>query len=103
MAFTFVEGGVCAAQGFSAGAVHAGIRKNHDKKDLALIFADRMCSAAAIYTQNKVKGAPLIVTREHLQNGRARAILCNSGNANTCNADGLDIAAAMCKSAAQAL
>ena len=103
MAFTFVEGGICAAQGFSAGAVHAGIRKNHDKKDLALIFADRMCSAAAIYTQNKVKGAPLIVTREHLQNGRARAILCNSGNANTCNADGLDIAAAMCKSAAQAL
>ena len=75
MAFTFVEGGVCAAQGFSAGAVHAGIRKNHDKKDLALIFADRMCSAAAIYTQNKVKGAPLIVSRKVKQIFRSRASL----------------------------
>lgn len=103
MSYTFVEGGVCAAKGFSAGAVHAGIRKNRTKNDLALIVSKKPCAAAAIYTQNKVKGAPILVTQEHLKNGRAKAILCNSGNANTCNADGVDIANAMCKSAATAL
>ena len=103
MSYTFVEGGVCAAKGFSAGAVHAGIRKNRTKNDLALIVSKKSCAAAAIYTQNKVKGAPILVTQAHLKDGRARAFLCNSGNANTCNADGVDIANAMCGSAAAAL
>ena len=100
MSYTFVEGGVCAAKGFSAGAVHAGIRKNRTKNDLALIVSKKPCAAAAIYTRNKVKGAPILVTQAHLKDGRARAFLCNSGNANTCNADGVDIANAMCGSAA---
>lgn len=103
MPFTFIEGGVCAAKGFLAGAVHCGIRKNRTKKDLALICSETPCSAAAVYTQNKVQGAPIAVTKEHLSNGIARAILCNSGNANTCNADGEFIAHAMSESVANAL
>ncbi|MEM1485232.1 bifunctional glutamate N-acetyltransferase/amino-acid acetyltransferase ArgJ [Oscillospiraceae bacterium PP1C4] len=103
MPFTFIEGGVCAAQGFLAGGVHCGIRKNRTKKDLALIYSEKPCAAASVYTQNKVKGAPIAVTKQHLENGIARAILCNSGNANTCNADGEFIAHAMCESVANAL
>ena len=79
-----IPGGVCAAMGFSASGVHCGIRKNHTKKDLALIVSDVPASAAAVYTRNLVKGAPLLVTKAHLENGTARAIICNSGNANTC-------------------
>ena len=103
MNITFIEGGVCAPAGFTAGGVHCGIRKNKEKRDLALIFADRSCSAAAVYTQNLVKGAPILVTREHLANGRARAVICNSGNANTCNADGVYKAKMMCDIAAEVL
>ena len=103
MTYTFTEGGVCAPKGFRAAGIHAGIRKNPEKKDLALIVSDKPCAAAAVYTKNKVKGAPLIVTKKHLSDGRARAILCNSGNANTCNADGEYIADVMCESAADAL
>ena len=103
MEYTFIEGGVCAPKGFSAGGVHAGIRKNPQKKDLALIYSDTECNAAAVYTKNKVKGAPLTVTAKHLEDGKARAILCNSGNANTCNSDGEFIAESMCKSAAAAV
>ena len=103
MEYTFIEGGVCAPKGFSAGGVHAGIRKNPQKKDLALIYSDTECNAAAVYTKNKVKGAPLTVTARHLEDGKARAILCNSGNANTCNSDGEFIAESMCKSAAAAV
>ncbi len=103
MSIQFVEGGVCAPAGFSAGGVHCGIRRNRKKRDLALIFAEKTCSAAAVYTQNLVKGAPLLVTREHLANGRARAIICNSGNANTCNADGEYKAKMMCDIAAEVL
>ena len=103
MSIQFVEGGVCAPAGFTAGGVHCGIRKNRKKRDLALIFAEKTCSAAAVYTQNLVKGAPLLVTREHLANGRARAIICNSGNANTCNADGEYKAKMMCDIAAEVL
>lgn len=103
MPYTLIEGGVCAAKGFQAGAVHCGIRKNRQKKDLALIVSSTPCTAAAVYTQNKVKGAPILVTKEHLANGIARAILCNSGNANTCNADGEFIAHAMCESVANVL
>ena len=87
-----IEGGVCAAKGFSANGVHCGIRKNRTKRDLALICSEVPATAAAVYTTNLVKGAPLTVTREHLTNGVAQAIICNSGNANTCNANGIGIA-----------
>lgn len=98
-----IEGGVCAAAGFKAAGVHCGIRKNQSKRDLGLIVSDCKASAAAVYTTNLVKGAPLLVTKEHLADGTAQAILCNSGNANTCNADGPQIANAMCQLAADQL
>ena len=91
-----VSGGVCAPKGFTAAGVHCGIRKNRDKRDLALILSEEPCVAAAVYTQNLVKGAPLLVTKAHLANGFAQAIVCNSGNANTCNADGVQVAEEMC-------
>ncbi len=98
-----VEGGVCAAQGFTANGVHCGIRKSHTKKDLSLIFSAVPASAAAVYTTNLVKGAPLTVTKKHLENGVAQAVICNSGNANTCNANGIEIAEAMSALAARQL
>ncbi len=91
-----IDGGVCAAKGFRANGVHCGVRKNRLKKDLALIVSDVTANAAAVYTTNLVKGAPLLVTKENLANGKARAVICNSGNANTCNADGIAVAKAMC-------
>ncbi len=96
-----VSGGVCAPKGFTAAGVHCGVRKNRTKRDLALIVSEEPCAAAAVYTQNLVKGAPLIVTRAHLENGFAQAIVCNSGNANTCNADGEQVAARMCEAVAR--
>lgn len=96
-------GGVCAAKGFQASGVHCGIRKNQTKKDLALIFSAVPAKAAAVYTTNAVKGAPLLVTRQHLENGMAQAVICNSGNANTCNANGVEIAEQMCALAAEQL
>lgn len=90
------EGGVTAPKGFLANGIHCGIRKNKDKKDLMLIVSDVLCDAAAVYTQNLVCGAPVTVTRENLKNGKARAVICNSGIANTCNADGVEKAEAMC-------
>lgn len=101
--FDFVEGGVCAAKGFTASGIHSGIRKNKEKADLALISCEVPCNAGAIYTQNKVKGAPLAVTKANLSNGRAQAIICNSGNANTCNANGEEVARQMCEIAGKAL
>ena len=98
-----IEGGVCAAKGFTANGVHCGIRKNHSKKDLALIVSSVPASAAAVYTTNLVKGAPLTVTKNHISNGIAQAVICNSGNANTCNANGIEIAEAMSDLAAKAL
>jgi len=98
-----IEGGVCAAQGFKANGIHCGIRKNRNKKDLSLIVSEVPASAAAVYTTNLVKGAPLIVTKAHLADGTAQAIICNSGNANTCNADGIEIAEEMSRLAADAL
>ncbi|MBR1810543.1 MAG: bifunctional glutamate N-acetyltransferase/amino-acid acetyltransferase ArgJ [Clostridia bacterium] len=92
-----ITGGVCAAQGFRASGVHCGIRKNKSKKDLALIISDTRAAAAAVYTQNLVKGAPLLVTKQNIADGYASAIICNSGNANTCNANGVEIAEDMCK------
>ena len=91
----YIKGGICAAKGFVAGGVHCGIRNNM-KKDFALIVSRVLASAAGVYTQNLVKGAPVIVTQKHLKDGHARAIICNSGNANTCNANGIDIAEGMC-------
>ena len=98
-----ISGGVCAAQGFTAGGVHCGVRKNRTKKDLAMILSAVPASAAAVYTTNLVKGAPLTVTKAHIADGRAQAVLCNSGNANTCNANGIEIAEKMCDLAADAL
>ena len=98
-----IEGGVTAALGFAAGGVHCGIRKNKSKPDLAMIRSDRPCAAAAVYTQNLVKGAPILVTQKNIADGFAQAVICNSGNANTCNADGLEKAEKMCELAAAAL
>ena len=92
-----IEGGICAPQGFRASGVRAGIRGNKPKRDLSLIVSDVPATAAATYTTNLVKGAPLTVTKEHLKNSHARAIICNSGNANTCNANGIEIAEQTCE------
>ena len=98
-----INGGVCAAKGFKANGIHCGIRKNHTKKDLALIYSETKANAAAVYTTNLVKGAPLLVTKAHIEDGQAQAVICNSGNANTCNADGIEIAEKMSKMTADAL
>lgn len=98
-----INGGVCAATGFTAAGVHCGIRKNKLKKDLALIYSQTPAAAAAVYTTNLVKGAPLTVTKAHLANGVAQAVICNSGNANTCNANGVQIAEQMSQLTANAL
>ena len=98
-----VTGGVCAAQGFSAAGIHCGIRRNQSKRDLALIYSAVPASAAAVYTSNLVKGAPLTVTKAHLADGKAQAVICNSGNANTCNANGIEIAEQMSSLLGQAL
>ena len=99
---TFVEGGVCAPKGFRAngvqcGLVHAGASLTSKKNDLAMIVSDTECTAAAVYTTNKVKGAPILVTKEHIKNGKARAVIVNSVNANTCNPDGVEKANRMCE------
>ncbi|MCD8035811.1 MAG: bifunctional glutamate N-acetyltransferase/amino-acid acetyltransferase ArgJ [Clostridiales bacterium] len=93
----FIDGGVCAAKGYKANGVHCGIRKPAVKKDLALIVSETKASAAAVYTQNLVKGAPIAVTKKNIADGKAMAIICNSGNANTCNANGIEIAEQMCE------
>ncbi len=96
-----INGGVCAAKGFLANGVHCGIRKNRTKRDLALIFSKTPASAAAVYTKNLVKGAPLTVTKNNISDGMAQAVICNSGNANTCNANGIEIAEQMCELVAE--
>ena len=93
---TKIEGGVCAPKGFRANGVHCGIRKNKIKKDLALIVSDVRCATACVYTTNLVKGAPILVTKKNVADGYAQAVIVNSGNANTCNANGVEIAEAMC-------
>lgn len=103
MSFEWIEGGVTAAKGFLAGGVYCGIRKNKTKSDLAMIYSETPCSAAGAYTQNLVKGAPVVVTKKNLENGVAQAVICNSGNANTCNADGEEKAMEMCRIAGKAL
>ncbi len=99
----FTDGGVCAAKGFKASGVHCGIRRNKSKKDLALIYSEIPASAAAVYTTNLVKGAPLMLNKKHLSNGTAQAIICNSGNANTCNENGAEIAEKTCSLLAKEL
>ena len=96
----YIDGGVCAAKGFKAAGLHCGIRKNKTKRDIALILSEKIGTAAAVYTTNLVKGAPILVDQKNLADGKAQAIICNSGNANTCNADGIEKALEMCKIAA---
>ena len=98
-----IDGGVCAAKGFLASGVHCGVRKNRTKKDIAMIYSECRATAAAVYTTNLVKGAPLLVTKKHIADGYAQAVICNSGNANTCNADGALVAEKMSAMAAEAL
>ena len=93
---TFIAGGATAAQGFSATGEHMGIRRNRTRRDVALIVSEVPASAACVYTQNLVKGTPILVTQKHVENGIAQAVICNSGNANTCNANGVEIAEGMC-------
>ena len=103
MDIKFTDGGVTAPKGFTANGIHCGIRKSKDKKDLALIFCEKECDTAAVYTQNLVCGAPITVTKNNISDGKARAVVCNSGIANTCNADGIEKAEGMCEITASAL
>ena len=95
-AMEIIEGGVCAAKGFTASGIHCGIRKTRLKRDLSLIYSEIPASCAAVYTTNLVKGAPIAVTKANIADGKAQAVICNSGNANTCNADGIQVAQQMC-------
>ena len=99
----FINGGVTAAKGFVASGIHCGIKNNYPKKDLAMIKSEVKCTAAAVYTQNKVYGAPITVTRNNISDGYAQAVIVNSGNANTCNSDGVEKAQMMCDIAAESL
>ncbi|MGN0803756.1 MAG: bifunctional ornithine acetyltransferase/N-acetylglutamate synthase [Candidatus Coproplasma sp.] len=91
-----INGGVCAPLGFKANGIHCGIRKNKSKRDFALIYSEVRASVAGVFTTNLVKGAPVIVTKNNISDGYAQAIICNSGNANTCNRDGIAVAEEMC-------
>ncbi len=103
--YTYIEGGVCAASGFTASGLHCGLNSDPNKNDLCLLYSERSCVTAAVYTTNKVKGAPIVVTKKNLAKtgGMAQAVIANSKNANTCNADGEEKAQRMCELAAAAL
>ncbi len=101
--YKMIEGSVTAAKGFKASGIHCGIRKNKSKRDIGLIFAEKKCTAAAVYTTNLVQSSPITVTRQHLADGYAQAVIVNSGNANTCNADGDKKAEQMCQLTANEL
>ena len=102
MAIKMIEGGVCAAQGFKAGGIHVGVKSHKaEKKDVALIVSETECSAAAVFTKNVVKAAPIHVDKKHLENGKAWAIIANSGNANACAPKGEENAIKMCQAAAK--
>ena len=104
MIYKFIEGGVTAPKGFTAQGICASIKpSNTTKKDLALIYCDTVCNSAAVFTKNLVKSDTIYVTKKHLENGRAQAVIVNSGNANACNADGYEKAEQMCALAAEAL
>ena len=100
-----VEGGVCAAKGYKANGLNCGLNSNKEKYDLGMVVSDEICDTAAVYTTNKVKGAPILVTKANLEitGGKSRAVIVNSKNANTCNADGVEKAQKMCKLAADVL
>ena len=98
-----INGNVCASKGFLANGIYCGIKKNKEKKDLAIIYSSTLCSVGSVYTQNKACGANITVSKEHLKDGKAKAIICNSGNANTCNKNGVEIAKEMCKLTADVL
>ena len=100
----YIDGGVCAAQGFRAAGIHVGVKTHAAwKKDVALIVSDVDCAAAAMFTTNVVKAAPIHVDRKHLADGKARAIVANSGNANACAPQGEENAIKMCAAAAKAI
>ena len=102
--FNTIPGGVCAAQGFRAAGLHVGVKThNTNKKDLGLIVSDAPCTAAAMFTRNVVKAAPIHVTKSHLARGKVRAIIANSGNANACAPQGEENAERMCAAAAGTL
>lgn len=103
--YEYVNGGVCAAAGFKANGINCGLNRDKNKNDIALVVSDEMCNAAAVYTMNKVKGAPILVTKKHLAatGGKAKAVIANSKNANTCNADGEEKAEKMADLAAKEL
>lgn len=103
MAYKFIDGSVTSAKGFKASGIHCGVRKNKEKRDLGLIVCEKKCTAAAVYTTNLVQSSPITVTRNHLKNGIAQAVIVNSGNANTCNADGVEKAEKMCSLTAKKL
>ena len=103
MGYTYIDGSVTAAKGFKASGIHCGIRKNKTKRDIALIFCEKKCTAAAVYTTNLVQSSPITVTKKNLEDGYAQAVIVNSGNANTCNADGIEKAEMMCSLAAEKL
>lgn len=102
--FNEITGGVCAAQGFQAGGVHCGVKatSSPDKNDLAMILSSRECTAAGVYTLNRVKAAPIYVTMDHLEDGTAWGVVANSGNANACCPGSHENAEAMCEAAARA-
>ena len=97
MNFIYSDKGICAPKGFRASGIHCGVRKNKSKRDLALILSDAKCATAALYTTNLVKGAPITVTKKNIADGWSQAAIVNSGNANTCNANGIEIAEKMCE------
>lgn len=101
--WTAIDGGVCAPKGFVAGGIHCGIRKNTRKKDLALVCSTTLCDAAAVYTRNQVKAAPIHVTMAHLADGKAKGVIVNSGNANACALHGEENARRMAEAAAKAI
>ncbi len=100
----FIEGGVCAAQGFKAGGIHVGVKTHAEwKKDMAMIVSDVDCACAAVYTKNAVKAAHIHVDKAHLADGKARAAVINSGNANACAPHGEENAERVCAAAAKAV
>ena len=100
----FIDGGVCAAQGFQAAGIHVGVKTHANwKKDVALIVSDVDCAASAVFTKNVVKAAPIHVDKAHLADGKARAIIANSGNANACAPHGEENAIKMCQAAAKTI
>lgn len=114
--YKYIDGGVCASKGFKASGIYCGIKTadganetemndKNNKNDLCLVVSDKICSAAAVYTTNKVKGSPIVVTKSNLEKtgGKAIAVIANSKNANTCNADGVEKAERMCQLAAGVL